>query len=176
VYDGLDMDCNPQCNQIYDSFFVQSVEEPIKKRYDLIISMTLLEHVKNNTSGFTQMYRALNDGGCMVHYQPSKYHPYSVLLRIIGTTWQRRLITLLRPWAQAVTGYPAYFDHCCPSTMARLAAKVGFRSSEVHTFYRGNDYFRFFLPFYLLVTIWENLAHRLLWKDLCSGFIIVSKK
>ena len=51
-YDGLDIEYREQCEDIYDNFYVQSTEKSIENKYDLIISMTLLEHVRDNDASF----------------------------------------------------------------------------------------------------------------------------
>ena len=175
-YDGLDVENNNKCNELYDHFFMQSIEEPIPKNYDLIISASLLEHVNNNTSSLTEMYNALAPGGCIVHYIPSKYHPYSLILRSTGPEIQKKLINTFRPWAKHITGYHAYFDKCSPQEMKELSRTSGFDNIEIIPFFRANDYFRFFIPAYLLVTFWENICRRFKWVQLCSGFILIARK
>jgi hypothetical protein len=89
---------------------------------------------------------------------------------------QRRLIARLRPWAAAVTGYPAYFHHCSPNAMAKLMKITGYNNIRTFCFYRANDYFSFFVPLFVLVSLYENMC-RILWlKQLCSGFIITAGK
>jgi len=175
-YDGIDIEYKAQCNKIYDNFYVQSIEEPIENKYDLIISMTLLEHVRDNDAGITQVYKAVQTDGYAIHYLPSKYHPYSLALRIVGPKWQRRLIKTLRPWALDITGYRAFFDMCSPKEMRKLFNSKGFTGVETMSFYRANDYFRFFFPFYIAVSLWENICKKLEWEQLCSGFIIIARK
>jgi SAM-dependent methyltransferase len=175
-YDGLDIEYKQQCDNIYDNFFVQSVENPINFKYDLIVSRTLLEHVPDNDASVAQMYEALKYEGYVAHYLPSKYHPYSVILRLIGPKWQVRLIKTLRPWAADVTGYQAFFDKCSPKEMKKLFASKGFRNIKVVPFFRANDYFKFFFPCYIVITLWENICNRLKFEQLCSGFIIVAQK
>lgn len=175
-YDGIDIEHKELCDKVYDNFYVQSIEQPIENEYDLIISMTLLEHVKNNNASVAQMYKALRPGGCIVHYLPSKNHPYSLILRLIGPKWQKRLVNILRPWAADVTGYPAFFDCCSPSEMKGLCKCSGFTHIEIIPFYRANDYFSFFIPCYIAVTLWENICKKFNWVQLCSGFVIIAKK
>ena len=76
IYTGLDIEYKDNCENIYDNFFVQSIEEAIPKKYDLIFSSTLLEHVKNNNKSFLNIYKALLIGGKTFHYVPSKNHFY----------------------------------------------------------------------------------------------------
>jgi SAM-dependent methyltransferase len=175
-YDGIDITYKAECEKIYDNFYVQSIEQPIENKYDLIMSKTLLEHVQDNDASITQMYEALRKGGYTIHYQPSKYHPYSLALRIVGHKWQRKLVRILRPWAVGVTGYPAFFDKCSPKEMRKLFNCKGFKDIETVSFFRANDYFRFFFPFYITVTLWENICKKLRWEQLCSGFIVIARK
>ena len=175
-YDGLDIEHKKHYERIYDNFFVQSIEEPIRNSYDLIISKAVLEHVRDNVAGIKQMYQALRTGGYAIHYLPSKYHPYSLLLRLSGPKWQRKLIKVLRPWAGNETGYPVFFNKCSPKEMRRLFKSQGFDSVKIIPFFRANDYFRFFLPFYIAVTLWENICAKLKWETFCSGFIVIARK
>jgi SAM-dependent methyltransferase len=175
-YDGIDIEYKAQCEEIYDNFYVQSIEHPIENKYDLIISMALLEHVRDNDASATQMYEALKHKGYVAHYLPSKYHPYSLILRLVGPKWQVRLIKTLRPWAVDVTGYQAFFNKCSPKEMKKFFALKGFRNIKTVSFFRANDYFKFFFPCYIVITMWENICNRLKFEQLCSGFIIIAQK
>jgi SAM-dependent methyltransferase len=175
-YDGIDIEYKAHCEEIYDNFYVQSIEQPIENKYDLIMSMTLLEHVQDNDASATQMYEALKHEGYMAHYLPSKYHPYSLILRLVGPKWQVRLIKVLIPWAVDTNGYQAFFNKCSPKEMKKLFASKGFRNIKIVPFFRANGYFKFFFPCYIVITMWENICNRLKFEQLCSGFIIISQK
>jgi SAM-dependent methyltransferase len=175
-YSGLDIEYKDRCEEFYDHFQVQSIEEPIFGTYDLIVSTALLEHVHNNTLSFAHMHKALKTGGCIIHYAPSKYHPYSLILRFTGPKIQKWLIKAFRPWAKQTTGYPVFFDKCSPNDIKKLSINSGFRQIKIIPFFRANDYFRFFIPAYILVTLWENICRRLKLAQFCSGFIIVASK
>lgn len=172
VYHGIDIEEQETCHQKYDHFLVQSIEDPVPGSYDLIISITLLEHVPDNSASILSMRNALGPGGEMHHYVPSKWHPYSIALRIIGPTLQRKLIPVLRPGAEDVTGYPAFFSHCTVLSMTQLCDEVGFTEIRATPYYRANDYFSFFLPLFILVSLFENLCRILDLRLFCSGFII----
>jgi SAM-dependent methyltransferase len=175
-YDGLDIEYKDTYKQFYDHFMVQSIEETIPRTYDLIISLAVLEHISDNTSSIIQMYKALRTGGCIIHYIPSKYHPYSLVLRLVGPKMQKKLIKTLRPWAEQTTGYPAFFNKCSPREMKKISMAAGFNKINIIPFFRANDYFRFFAPAYILVTLWENICRILKCEQLCSGFIIIARK
>ncbi len=171
--DGLDIANSPACAAVYDDFLVQSIESPIPKRYEQIISMTLLEHVPDNRSSIREIFAALVPGGRTHHYIPSKGHPYAIVLRLVGPRLQKKLISLLRTDADAsVSGFPTFFDHCSVPEMRRLFVASGFTDVRVQPFYRANDYFAFFVPAFVLVTAFENLARTLGWTYFASGFVI----
>ncbi|RWN63527.1 MAG: methyltransferase domain-containing protein [Mesorhizobium sp.] len=176
TYIGLDIEEKPDCYRIYDQFVVQSIEQPVDVEADMLISITLMEHVPDNKAAARSMFLALRPGGVMHHYIPSKWHPYSVALRLVGPVLQKWLIPHLRPSAVGVTGYPAFFDHCSPADMAKLFRGQGFERVVVMSFYRASDYFAFFLPAYLFVALFENLCAVLNWRIFCSGFVISATK
>lgn len=175
-YVGLDIENAPRCADIYDRFLVQSVEDDVDLRSDMAISITVLEHVPNNAAAVRSIFRALNEGGTTHHYVPSKWHPYSVALRLVGPALQKRLIALLRPAAKDVSGYPAFFDHCTPGAMERLFHDVGYGKISVQAFYRASDYFAFFLPAYVLIALFENICRRLGLRAAASGFVISAER
>ena len=176
-YDGLDIEDRPSCHEIYDRFLVQSVETPIAGNYDLIVSMTLLEHVPDNRASLRAMLHALRPGGEMHHYVPGSNHPYALATRMVGPRLQKRLIHSLRPNVDAHTsGYPTYFDACTPAAMKLRMQEAGFEAIHFVCFYRANDYFAWFTPLFVLVTAFENLSRRLRWSVFASGFVISARR
>lgn len=173
---GLDIEERPECSTLYDRFIVQSIEAPLPLKADMIVSVTLLEHVPDNRETVREMFDGLTSGGTTHHYIPSGLHPYSLALRAIGPRLQRRLIPILRPGAEKTTGYPAFFHLCTPLAMTRMFHEVGFVEIDVQPFYRANDYFAFFTPFFILVTLFENGCRWFGIQSLASGFIISARK
>lgn len=173
---GVDIDDKPECRASYDQFLVMSVENPLPVLVDMIVSTTLLEHVRDNNRAIGSIARSLNPGGRTHHYMPSKWHPYSLLLRMVGAAWQKRLIGMLRPEAAGTTGYPAFFDHCSPGQMLRLFRRHGFTEVEIVPFYSAAGYFDFFLPAFLLVRLHERVCSFFQVRALSSGFIISATK
>jgi hypothetical protein len=176
AYDGLDIESRDSCYRVYDRFFVQSVEKPIAEQYDMIVSITLLEHVPDNKASVRSMFEALRSGGVTHHYVPAKRHPYSICLRLVGPKWQKRLIQRLRPGAEEVSGYRAFFDHCSVGAMTRLFEQTGFVDVDVKPYYRANDYFAWFLPAYLVVSLLENWWSAFGMSWFASGFVISARK
>lgn len=175
-YEGLDIEIRKDCYEVYDTFIVQSIEKPLDGMYDLIISITLLEHVKNNAASVSSMFNSLHKNGTTHHYIPSKWHPYSIALRMIGPKLQKKLIPFLRSGTEGVTGYPAYFNYCSPQAMKKLFEEEGFMDIKVKSYYRANDYFAFFTPAFILVSLFENICKMSNLDVFSSGFIISARK
>ena len=175
-YFGLDLENKLNCHDIYDTFLVQSIEEPLDQKFNLIISKTLLEHVPDNTKSLKVMYDALQSDGIMMHYIPCKYHFYSIILRIIGPQLQKTLINYIRPETKSVTGYPVFFNQCSSHAMENLCKNTGFRQIEIKSYYRATDYFSFFVPVFMIISIFENLFKYFDLKLFASGIILVAKK
>ena len=173
---GLDIDERPECARLYDRFIVQSIEDPLPVNADIILSFTLLEHVPDNKAAISVMFQGLKPDGVTHHYIPSGFHPYSLALRAIGPRLQKRLIPILRPGAEEVTGYPAFFHLCSPNKMERAFRDAGFTDVDIEPFYRAKDYFAFFTPLFVVVTLFENLCQRLNLRGLASGFVISARK
>lgn len=176
TYYGMDIDDRPECFDCYDRFLTQSIEKEIPYKFDLIISTTLLEHVPDNTKSIKAMYNSLNAEGLMVHYIPSKYHFYSICLRLVGPKIQKILIKYLRPEASAVTGYPAFFDNCSPGQMTKLCEAQGFKEIRLICYYKAADYFAFFIPAFVFVSVCEFIFERFGLVSFSSGFILSARK
>lgn len=175
-YVGMDIEEKSRCHDVYDRFVVQSVEDPISGEFDLVMSITLLEHVRDNARSIKNIFDALRPAGETHHYIPGKGHPYALVLRAVGPIWQKRLIDVLRPDSVEETGYPAFFHHCTARDMVRVFEDVGFESVRVRTFYRAHDYFAFLLPAFIAVTAFENICKAFGWTYFASGFVISGRK
>ncbi|MBN9079800.1 MAG: methyltransferase domain-containing protein [Rhizobiales bacterium] len=173
---GVDIEKRDGCDHLYDQFIVQSVEDAMPVAVDMIISITLMEHVPDNRRAAASIFQSLNPSGSTYHYIPSGLHPYSISLRLVGPAIQKFLIPILRPGAEAVTGYPAFFNYCTPKAMGNLFKDAGFTDVKVKPYYRANDYFAFFVPAYIFISLFENLCKAFGWRIFASGFIISAER
>ena len=175
-YVGMDIERRPQCDEVYDCFFVQSIEEPLEKQYDLILSRMVLEHVPNNTRSWASIHRALKPGGKAIHIFPSGYHPFSLVTRLVGNHWQKRLIRLFRPSAASVTGYPAFYNRCSPHALRHTLRQSGFVEADLRTNYAATGYFKFFFPAYLAIVLFNNLCQRTGISLFCSNIFVAVRR
>jgi len=175
-YIGVDIESFADTDRTYDRFFIQSIEQPVDVAVDLAISNTVLEHIPNNRLAISNIFGALRNGGSTHHYVPSKWHPYSILLRLIGPKAQRYLISQIRPEAMDVSGYVAFFNQCSPAEMRAQFGENGFVDIEIRCFYRANGYFDSFLPLYIVVSLYENACRLAGAELLASGYVISARR
>jgi len=176
-YVGLDVEVNDNCYQMYDEFYVQSVEEPILVKADLIISKAVLEHVPNVSISFQRMYDSLNEGGEMLHLVPGGHHPYSLATKFVGHKWQRKLIhLLLPPKAAQVLGYKAYYNLCSYSQMKRLVSSLSPENANIIPYWAAVGYFRFFFPLFLIIASLNRICEVFCLRQLASYMVIYLKK
>ena len=60
--------------------------------------------------------------------------------------------------------------------MRKLFTENGLVAIETVAYYRANDYFAFFLPAYILISLFENLCRVFDLELLASGFVISARK
>lgn len=174
-YVGLDVEDKPRCGEVYDRFVVQSIEDPVAGQYAVILSIYVLEHVRNNIASIQNIFDALQPNGATHHYVPGKGHPYALLLRLVGHRWQQRLIENLWP-GSIVGGYKTYFHCCTARDMETLFCEIGFEGVRVQPFYRVSEYFAVFVPAFLAIATFENICKRFGWSYFASGFVISGRK
>lgn len=175
-YIGLDIESRPACYEVYHKFIVQSVEQPIDVRVDMVISTTLMEHVPDTSAAFKAVHGALRPGGTTHHYIPCKWHPYSIALRLVGWRMQRYLINLLRPEAAGVSGYRTFFDNCSPGGLRRAMLQAGFADINIKPYYRAADYFEMLVPVYVLVGLFETMCEKFNFSFFAAGVVLSGRK
>ena len=176
VFAGLDIEHKERCDEVYDEFSVQSVEEPIAGEFDAIYSVTVLEHVPDNDASSRSMCAATAPGGWSIHYVPCRDHPYGLLLRLVGNSLQRRLLGLIAKGGRPMGGYPTYFDRCTPSAMKAAFVSAGYERVEIRPYYSPTPYFRAFVPVHLLVVLFMHVCEMARWERFSSGFLVVARQ
>lgn len=176
-YDGLDIVHHDLCDLFYDHFYQQSAEKPFPNHdYHLIFSHTTLEYIPDVQTAYQNMYASLQSGGMICHYHLCKGHPYARILRMIGYSWQKKLRQFLNPESVMTTNDHSYFDRATFGEAIHLLCDVGYVDIAIRPYYRANHHFDRFLPAFLAVSIFENLAERYDLPQFCSGIIVSARK
>jgi hypothetical protein len=94
----------------------------------------------------------------------------------VGNRLQRKLIKLYRPQAEAITGYPAFYDRCSPRALRKTLKKQGFTKIKIRTNYSAAKYFNFFFPAFLVVALFNKLCQKLGVEMFCSNVFVSVQK
>lgn len=159
----------------YDRCLVGDVTTAeLADEFDLVFSITVLEHVRDVPAALANMARALTAGGTMLHFLPCRHAPFAVLNRLLGNRLARWLLHLLYPFARGRTGFEAFYDECVPSRMAGHLAHLGFERIATTPYYLS-EYLRFFPPAHALELLRQLAVMRLGASDFAESFAIVAE-
>ncbi|MDQ3630138.1 MAG: class I SAM-dependent methyltransferase [Actinomycetota bacterium] len=107
---------------------------PLPRRFDLIISNQLAEHVRDPEPMHRNVRAMLRPGGLAIHFFPTLYSAPFVLNRLIPERLAERTLLRLQPYrATAKHGkFPAYYRWCRGPTRRQLQRLVstGFEIDE----------------------------------------------
>jgi ubiquinone/menaquinone biosynthesis C-methylase UbiE len=143
---------------------------------DLIVSRSVLEHLKDVNSFVSECFRVLKRGGYTIHLFPSKFAPFAVLNQLLPNAVSKRLLHFFFPSSKGICGFPAYYDRCYFSGMKSLLKRNGFRVVSMEVNFSQSTYYSFFAPFYLLSTLYEVVIHKVGIKNLSAFVLVVAQK
>jgi ubiquinone/menaquinone biosynthesis C-methylase UbiE len=143
---------------------------------DMLVSRSVLEHVKDVGAFVHEASRVVKPGGYTVHVFPSRFAPFSIANQLLPRRVSRRLLHTFMPGSEGILGFPAYYDHCYYGGMTSLLAEAGFEVVEARVSYSESDYFAFLLPLYLVDLLWDALVHRLGARNLAATVLVVGRK
>ncbi len=175
-YHGLDVAGDFAFKDKYDFFYIQPVEKNIPNKYDLVFSVSVIEHISDNRRCFKAIYDSLLTNGKTIHYFSCKNHPFSLITRSVGHKWQNILIQYLRPEFADLTGYKTYYDKCSKRDMEKLLTEIGYNNIKIKCFFGAADYFGFFLPFFALITLFNKFCRLFNLSAFASGIIVYAEK
>lgn len=175
-YHGLDIAGDFAVKDKYDCFYIQPVEKNIPNKYDLVFSVSVIEHISDNRRCFKAVYDSLLTNGKTIHYFSCRNHPFSLITRSVGHKWQNILIQYLRPEFADLTGYKTYYDKCSKRDIEKLLAELGYKNIKIKCFFGAADYFGFFLPFFVLITIFNKFCRLFNFSAFASGIIVYAER
>ena len=175
-YVGIDIDNEFIHDNFYDEFYCQSVEDKLPDNGDLIFSKYLMEHIKDVRRSYKNQLSALNHKGKIIHLYPLGYHPFSLLNKLVGNKLARKIIPIIRKSSEGVTGYPAYYSLGNAYSLENFFKSQEGIKVQYKYFYGAVDYFTFFFPLALLVSIFNQIARFFGAKLFASNVIIVITK
>jgi len=160
----------------YDDLIVgDAAAAPLPERYDLVVSQTLLEHVRDVEATIRNMAAALRPGGVMAHVLPSGRAPFALLNRMLGNRLGKKLLYLAFPGARKEAGFAAFYDRCTPGALKTVCEQAGLVDVEITPYY-ATDYLRICLPLYVLELARQQSLAALNAAAFCELFAITARK
>lgn len=161
----------------YDATIVGDVAEtPLpSEQYDLIVSVTVLEHVRDNRRALANLSRALAPEGVMIHFVPCGNAPFARVNALLGHRLAKRVLYTLQPSAAEMAGFPSYYDRCTPRQLTGLLHEQGLAVEQLQPYY-FSEYLRFCVPLYALELSRQLLTQSLGLSSLAEAFAITARK
>ena len=143
---------------------------------DMITSRSVLEHLADLEGFVAGAARAVRQGGYFIHWVPNKFAPFAVVNAILPNRLAKRLLHFLDPHTHGICGFPVVYDRCYPAAMERVFQKHGFEIVEVRPSYFQSHYYAFFVPFFLVSTLYEGTMQFLGARNLCAHYLIIARR
>lgn len=150
---------------------------PLRSRgVDLIVSRSVLEHLRETEPFIQHASRVLKPGGYFIHLFPCRFAPFALINQLLPHRLSARIVHFIRPGSEGRLGFPAYYSNCYPTAMRSLLAKYGFEVRDVQLSFYQSTYFQFFLPLFLLSVAYELIVYTLGFNDLSAHVLVVARK
>lgn len=144
---------------------------------NLVVSCWLLEHLESLEDFVSESGRVLESGGYFIHLFPSKFAPFALINQALPRGVAKRILNFVVPESKRLSGFPAYYDNCCYSSIVPLMEKHGFEVVDARPgYHQQSTYFNFFVPVFLINALYEMAAQALGMKNLCAYILLVARK
>lgn len=143
---------------------------------DILVTSSVLEHLRAVEPFVAEAYRVLKPGGVMLNVCPSGFSPFSIINRILPERVARGLLYYFFPEWRDACGFKAYYDRCYYSAMRRTFEENGFRVVEMTVRYYQSIYYKFFIPFYLVMLAYDALIATLRIRNLACQIMLIAEK
>lgn len=127
----------------------------------LLVSRTLLEHVKGVPAAVEQIGRVTAPGGRTIHLIPCRNSLFALAARLIPWRIAKPAVDALVPSARGVVEFEPFYDSCEPTRLERLFREAGFSRIEVSVCWSQADYFQSIFPVFLGVWAYQAVLRRL---------------
>jgi len=139
---------------------------------DIVVSRSVVEHIRDNPAFFANCARVLRPGGVLVHTFPCKFTPFSIINQIIPNALARVLLALLQPQWQDECGFVAYYDCCYFSAIRALLDRNDFEDAHFSFRYYQAIYYDFFMPLYFVMVLYDLIMWFLGIRNLACGILV----
>ncbi len=175
---GIDIDQN-ELAQAPQGYYQDTICTDItvyqgKQDADLIICLSILEHVHDNTNTFKVLYSILKPGGKAIIFMPCRNAIFARLNLLLPEKFKCKLMDWLFPESKGSHGFKPYYDHCTPSEFMTLIQKAQLNLVNIKLYY-ASSYFSFCFPVYFLWRTWQLITTP--WsKNMCEAFTVMIER
>ena len=166
-------------NHDADEKLIADIMQPLPfkdHRIDLVVSRAVLEHLEDLEAFLSESTRVLKANGYCIHVFSSKFAPFAIINQLLPQKLSKQLLLYVRPEVRDYAGFPAYYNKCFYSSIKSLFQKHGYKIVATRLNYFQTSYFSFFVPFFVMMAIYEMLLQCIRARDLCAHILIVAKK
>ena len=143
---------------------------------DLLVSRVVLEHVDGVPEAIGHIARVVKPGGRTIHFVPGRWATFAIAARLLPFKPLLRLLHFAVPGSVGVVEFDVFYDSTEPEALERLFREAGFRDVRVSWTAAQADYFRAFLPAYLLIVGYQTLVRRLGLRRLAAYVIVDARR
>ena len=143
-----------QANRAADWRIVANVCDPLPfqdSSIDILTTRSVMEHLQNNALFVRECSRVLRPGGRCVHVFPSRFAPFAILNRLLPTKFAQKVLYFIFPEWRDECGFLAYYNDCYVPKILSMFEAANLNVKMVECRYYQSIYFKFFIPFYLLL-------------------------
>ena len=123
------------------------------KRFDLVFSKMVAEHIPNAEQFHRNVFNSLNDNGLAIHFFPTLYTLPFAVNRVIPESFSSALLNVFAPRDRHQHDkFPAYYHWCrgpIPSQIRRLTG-LGYEIVHYRGFFGHPRYYRHLKPLQML--------------------------
>jgi ubiquinone/menaquinone biosynthesis C-methylase UbiE len=127
----------------------------------LLVSRTLLEHVKGVPAAIGHIGRVVGPGGRTIHLVPCRNSLFALAARLVPWRIAKPAVDRLVPSAKGVIEFEPFYESCEPNELERLFREAGFSQVRLRACWSQADYFPSVFPLFLLVWGYQALMRRL---------------
>ena len=143
---------------------------------DIIATSSVIEHLEVTAPFIEEAHRVLRPGGHMVNVFPCRFAPFSIVNQLLPNRVARAVLYYFYPEWREECGFRAYYDHCYYSAMKSQFERQGFEIVEMRLRYYQAIYYKFFVPFYLLMLLYDATIAVLGIRNLCCQIMLVARR
>lgn len=145
------------------------------REVDLLVSRVVLEHVDGVPAAISHMHRVLKPGGRTIHFVPGRFATFAIAARVLPFKPVLRLLHFAIPASAGIVEFDVHYDHTDPVALERLFREAGFRDVKVTWTSAQADYFKPFLPAFVVVALYQTFV-RVLGLRRLAAYVVVDAR